>query len=137
MKMKNYGFYECNSSAQVMAILERLSVGEIGEVEKQYGCSGEVELAEQIMKSKGLREHIKICANCMFYHNDYGECRKGPPVYVDLLMSRFPKCNSDDYCGEWFGGLKMENHLDEIVRIDKVIEGVLKDINNSVGRMAD
>lgn len=93
--MDNYGFFECSSSAEVMEVLERLSIEDLVKVEARYSCSGSA-LADQIMKSKGLTDS-----------------------QIDNILIRLK-----------------QREVDEQIRSNKVVEGVLQDIWAGVDTVA-
>lgn len=105
--MKDYGFFKCKSSAQVLEILERLPIEEITNLVEVYGCSGS-ELAERILK--GMRT-------------------------IEGLSKRQAENLSDSQIDNVLITLK-QKEIDEQVRSNKVVEGVLKDIQFGINMIA-
>lgn len=98
-------------------------------------------------------EDRNICAGCRFYHNKFLQCRKNPPVYADLNYDCFPPTTASSWCGQWksrhifvnemteINGKRAllslaEKRVDEQLRSDKVLEGVLLDLCSGVDRIA-
>ena len=75
-------------------------------------------------------KNSNCCAGCRFYHNKFKQCRKNPPAYSEgLNCDCFPLATG--WCGEF------ESNIDEKLESDKVLVGILKDINCGVDRIAD
>lgn len=112
--MKKHNFFECETVEQIEVEISTMNYDDLIDLLKQYHCTLN-DLVYHLAKSKGMKDSYLAAAK----KNEEKDCQEAWIVHHAPALYLAKK------------------YLEEKIRSDKVIEGVLKDISNSAGWIAD